>query len=59
MSGCPILTPNEFKDQYTNIVQYIYWKTCQCYRSSYAEKLKGHHPEAILEGREVTIHCQA
>ena len=36
VSGCPIMTPNEYLERHNRVGKYIHWKICQHYNVPYA-----------------------
>ena len=55
MSGCPILTPEEYNESYDRIRHYIHCKLCQYYVKLDDKKWYRHQPEIMIERKEATI----
>ena len=55
VSGCPIITPNEYLQRYNRVGQYIHWKICQDYNASYAKNWYEHKPHKVVEIKSATI----
>ena len=55
VSGCPILTPNEYKNRHDRVGQYLYWKICKYYNTAHAEKWYEHKTPPVVEGENTTI----
>ena len=55
VSGCPIMTPNEYLQRYDSVGQYIHWKICQHYNAPYARNWYEHEPQKIVETESATI----
>ena len=55
ISGCPVLTPNEYKNRHDRVGQYLHWKICKQYKISMPAHWYEHHPEPVVEGTNVTI----
>ena len=55
VSGCPVLTPSEYKNRYDRIGQYIHWKACQNFHLPCAAKWYEHKPPQVGENDKVTI----
>ena len=52
VSGCPIITPNEYYDR---VRQYTQWKICQHYNAPYAKNWYEYKPQKVLETESATI----
>ena len=55
ISGCPVLAPKEYMDRHDKIGQYIHWKLCQHYNFPCAEQWYNHHPEKVVQDKDITI----
>ena len=55
VSGCPVIGPNEYKNRYDRVVQYIHWKVCQHYKAPYHKNWYKHKPEPVVEADSATI----
>ena len=55
MSGCSILTPNEYKNRHDRVGQNLNWKICRHYLISTPAKWYEHHPDPVTEGKDVSI----
>ena len=53
VSGCTVLTPNEYKNRHDRIGQYLHWKILNHF--SLEAKSNEHHPKPVIEGKNVTI----
>ena len=47
MSGCPVLAPNEYKNQH--------WRICKSYKIETCEHWHEHKPQPVVEGDNVTL----
>ncbi|XP_066912726.1 uncharacterized protein [Clytia hemisphaerica] len=56
VSGCPVLTPNEYVKCHDRIGQYLHWCICKHYGvETDASFWYEHHPPAVVESKNVTI----
>ena len=55
VSGCPILTSNEYKNRHDRVGQYLQWKICKHYNTPHAEKWYEHKTQPVVEGKNTTI----
>ena len=55
IAGCPVLAPNEYKYRHDRLGQYLHWKACKHYQLSAPNNWFEHHPQAVVEGDNVTI----
>ena len=55
VSGCPIMTPNEYLERHDKVGQYIHWKTSQHYNAPYAKNWYEHKPQKVVEAESATI----
>ena len=53
VSGCPIMTPNEYLQKHDRVGQHIHWKICQHYNAPYAKNISHikykHKPHKVVE----------
>ena len=57
VSGCSILTPNEYKNHHDRVSQYLHWKICRHYSISTPSNWYEDHPDPVTEGKDVSILC--
>jgi len=55
VSGCSILTPNEYKNRHDRVGQYLHWKIFRHYSISTPSNWYEHHPDPVTEGKDVSI----
>ena len=55
VSGCSIMTPNEYLQKHNSVGQYIYWKKCQHNDVPYADNWHKHKPQKVAETESVKI----
>ena len=55
VSGCSLLTPNEYKNRHDSVGQYLHWKICKEYSIDTNPNWYEHHPKPVTEGNSVTI----
>ena len=55
ISGCNILAPNEYKNRYNRVGQYVHWKICKHYNIDTTDKWYGHKPLPVVDASNVTI----
>ena len=55
VSGCSVLTPNEYKNRHDRVGQYLHWKICKHYNTPHAEKWYEHKSPPVVEGENTTI----
>ena len=56
VSGCPVLTPNEYVKRHDRVGQYLHWCICKHYGVKIeADYWYEHHPPAVVEKDHVTI----
>lgn len=55
VSGCSILTPGEYKNRHDRVGQYLHWKICNHFSIKTQSNWYEHHPDAVTEGKNVTI----
>ena len=54
VSGCPVLAPNEYKNRYDRVGQYLHWKICKSYKIETCEQWYEHKPQPVVKG-DVTL----
>ncbi|XP_066926768.1 uncharacterized protein [Clytia hemisphaerica] len=55
VSGCPVLTPNEYVKRHDRVGQYLHWCICKHYGvETDASFWYEHHPPAVVESKNVT-----
>ena len=55
VSGCPIMTPNEYLQRHDRVGQYLHWKICQHYNEPYAKNWYEYKPQKAAEIESATI----
>ena len=55
VSGCPLITTNEYLQRHDRVGQYIYWKIYQHYNAPYAKNWYEHTPQKVVETESATI----
>ena len=56
VSGCSVLTPNEYVKRHDRVGQYLHWCICKHYEVEMeATNWYEHHPPAVVEHKNVTI----
>ena len=55
VSGCSVLTPNEYKNRHDRVGQYLHWKIINHFSIETNSNWYEQHPEAVTEGKNVTI----
>ena len=55
VSGCSVLTPNEFKNRHDRVGHCLHWKMLNHFSIETKNNWYEHHPEPITEGKNVTI----
>ena len=55
VSGCPVLAPNEYKNQHDRVGQYLHWKICKSYKIETCEHWYEHKPQPVVEGDNFTL----
>ena len=55
VSGCPILTPKEYKARHYRVGQYLHWTICKHYDMSHSAKWYKHKTPPVVEGENITI----
>eukprot|EP00795_Rhopilema_esculentum_P016353 gene16353-biopygen5591 len=55
VSGCSVLTPNEYKYRHDRIGQYLHWKILNHFSLETKSNWYEHHPKPVTEGKNVTI----
>ena len=55
VSGCPILTPTEYKNRHDRVGQYLHRRIYKHYKTQQAEKWYGHKTPSVVEGENTTI----
>ena len=55
VSGCSVLTPNEYKYRHDRVGQYLHWKILNYFSIETNSNWYEHHPEPVTEGKNVTI----
>ena len=55
VSGCSVLTPNEYKNRHDRVGQYLHWKICKHYNTPHVDKWYEHKTPPIVEGENTTI----
>ena len=49
VSGCRIMSPNEYLQRHDRVRKYIHWKISQHYNAPYAKKWYEHKPQKVVE----------
>ena len=55
VSGCSILTPNEYKNRHDRVGQYLHWKICKHFSIGTQGNWYEHHPAPVTEGKDTTV----
>ena len=55
IAGCPVLAPHEYKNRHDRVGQYLHWKLRKHYQLFAPSNWFEHHPQAVVEGDNVTI----
>ena len=55
VSGCSILTPNEYKNRHDRVGQYLHWKICKHFSIGTQGNWYEHHPEPVTEGKDTVV----
>ena len=55
VSGCPIMTPNEYLQRHDRMGQYIHWKICQHCNAPYAKNWSEHKAQKVVETESAKI----
>ena len=56
VSGCPVLTPNEYMKRHDRVGQYLHWCICKHYGvETEAKNWYEHHPPAVVEHKNITV----
>ena len=53
VSGCSVLTPNEYKNRHDGVGQYLEWKICKHYNTQHVDKWC--EPVPVVEGKDATL----
>ena len=55
VSGCHILTPNEYRNRHDRVGQYLHLKICNHYNTPHAEKWYERKTPLVVEGENTTM----